>query len=62
MARVLLGHSLSACGDSVNAAAVFRDLQAQLENPASLKSSLSTFYRMNKLNLLAASTFADKVC
>ena len=61
MARLLLGHSLSACGDAANAAEVFRDLRVQLGDAAALKSSMSTFYRMNKLNLLAASTFADKV-
>ena len=61
VARLLLGHSLSACGDAANAAQVFRELRVELEKRASLESSLSTFYRMNKLNLLAASTFADKV-
>ena len=61
VARVMLGHSLAACGDSANAAEVFRDLRVQLEDQASLKSSMRTFYRMNKLNLLATSTFADKV-
>ena len=58
---MLLGHSLSACGDEASGAEVFRDLRAQLENQAALKSSMSAFYRMNKLNLMAASTFANKV-
>ena len=58
VARLLLGRSLSSCGEDGAAATEYRGLRAALDGP--LNASLSTFYRLNKLSLFAASTFADK--
>ena len=60
VARLLLGRSLAACGETEIAAQVFRELRAELGKSNALASTLSTFYRLNKLNLLAASTFTNK--